>query len=233
MAGREGGAVAAAPLSGLLPTEFVLWDTEFTAWEGSWQRGWSEDWEHREIISIAAIRVKWATDAATGLPALLPLARISMFTKPHANPTLSEYITNLTGVTQADVDGGTDFISALEEFGSFCAAEEAGAPHLPQYGWGGDEPVEECVALHEGAGMTQFLWLQQVDTAPVFKQLLPDLDLAEYSSGTIHKAVGIPATGQTHEATWDCESQRLTLEHLARAVHGTGNVLGGSQTSKQ
>jgi len=41
-----------------------LWDTEFTAWEGSWQRGWSEDWEHREIISIAAIRVKWATDGA-------------------------------------------------------------------------------------------------------------------------------------------------------------------------
>ena len=38
--------------------EFVVFDTEFTAWEGSMQRQWSEPWEHREIIQIAAVKVQ-------------------------------------------------------------------------------------------------------------------------------------------------------------------------------
>ena len=38
--------------------EFVLFDLEFTAWEGSLERGWSEPWEAREIIQIGAVRVK-------------------------------------------------------------------------------------------------------------------------------------------------------------------------------
>ena len=37
--------------------EIILFDFEYTAWEGSWARKWSEPWEHREIIQIAAVRV--------------------------------------------------------------------------------------------------------------------------------------------------------------------------------
>eukprot|EP01052_Picozoa_sp_SAG31_P000560 SAG31_NODE_16_length_36206_cov_27.355728_29_plen_221_part_00 len=216
------GSKAASGLLGL-PAEFVLWDTEFTAWEGSWKRGWSEDWEHREIICIAAIRVRWdAVDNGGGgggtKPALRPLGRFSLFVRPHVNAELSDYITALTGITQADVDGGVELVPALESFRQakllsrfyatireirdfdreiygtnresvcinrqFCAQNDS---HLPQYCWGGDEPVEECIALHAGVNTAQFSWLQQVDIAPVFQQLLPEVDLDQYSSGTIHK----------------------------------------------
>ena len=78
-----------------------------------------------------------------------------------------------------------------------------------------DEPVEECIALHESASVGSFGWLAQVDIAPVFGGLLPEVVLAEHSSGTIHKAVGIPATGKTHDAMWDCESVRLCLPVFA------------------
>ena len=41
-----------------LPDTFIIFDTEFTAWEGSMQRGWSGQNEHREIVQISAIRIK-------------------------------------------------------------------------------------------------------------------------------------------------------------------------------
>ena len=36
----------------------ILFDTEFTAWPGSQKRGWSLPNEHREIIQIAAFKIK-------------------------------------------------------------------------------------------------------------------------------------------------------------------------------
>ena len=36
--------------------QIIIFDTEFTAWEGSAQRNWSFDWEYREIIQIAAVK---------------------------------------------------------------------------------------------------------------------------------------------------------------------------------
>ena len=36
--------------------EFAILDTEFTAWKGSLERGWSLNWERREIINMAAIK---------------------------------------------------------------------------------------------------------------------------------------------------------------------------------
>ena len=37
---------------------FVLYDTEYTSWEGSLQRGWSRPDEHRELVQLSAIRVR-------------------------------------------------------------------------------------------------------------------------------------------------------------------------------
>ena len=44
----------------------VVFDLEWTAWEGSIQRGWSEDWEHREIVQIGAVLV----DALAGFKSI-------------------------------------------------------------------------------------------------------------------------------------------------------------------
>ena len=40
----------------MIPSKFILFDTEFTAWEGSQNRNWSLCWEHRELISISALK---------------------------------------------------------------------------------------------------------------------------------------------------------------------------------
>ena len=41
-----------------LPDTFIIFDTEFTAWEGSQERKWSGENEFRELVQISAIRVK-------------------------------------------------------------------------------------------------------------------------------------------------------------------------------
>lgn len=42
----------------ILPDEFIIFDTEYTAWEGSNERNWSEGWEEKELVKIAAMKVK-------------------------------------------------------------------------------------------------------------------------------------------------------------------------------
>ena len=42
--------------------KIVVFDLEYTAWEGSMGRCWSEDWEHREIVQIGAVLVDAAAD---------------------------------------------------------------------------------------------------------------------------------------------------------------------------
>jgi len=40
-----------------LSNSFIIYDLEYTAWEGSINRNWSDDGEYKEIIEIGAIVV--------------------------------------------------------------------------------------------------------------------------------------------------------------------------------
>ena len=51
-------AVPAMAWDPLALNVFVLYDTEYTSWEGSLQRGWSRPDEHRELVQLSAIRVR-------------------------------------------------------------------------------------------------------------------------------------------------------------------------------
>ena len=94
--------------------DIVIFDLEFTAWEGSLERGWSEPWEAREIIQIGAVRVK--DDAK-----LTEVGRLVMLVTPTKNPQLSDYIIALTGIDQDAIDTeGFDFEEALDVFMDFC-----------------------------------------------------------------------------------------------------------------
>ena len=91
----------------------IVFDLEFTAWEGSWERDWSEDWEHREIVQIGAVLV----DAAAGFEQIDSFNR---FVQPNHNPQLSDYFMALTGIDQATVDSeGCVFAEAYPEFIQF------------------------------------------------------------------------------------------------------------------
>ena len=74
--------------------QIVIFDTEFTAWEGSMQRQWSLDWEHREIIQIAAVKVELTLSGAQ------VVSSFNTLVKTVINPTLSDYIIQLTGIEQ-------------------------------------------------------------------------------------------------------------------------------------
>jgi inhibitor of KinA sporulation pathway (predicted exonuclease) len=94
------------------PVHYVVYDLEYTAWPGSWERGWSAPGEHREIVQIGAVRV----DAAFG-----ELDSLCLLVRPRINPGLSEYFTALTGIAQADIDRlGLDFPEALAMLRAFA-----------------------------------------------------------------------------------------------------------------
>jgi inhibitor of KinA sporulation pathway (predicted exonuclease) len=110
----------------------VVYDLEYTAWEGSWARGWSGPGEHREIIQIGAVRL--SAD-------FTELAAIDVVVRPRINPLLSPYIMALTGLSQARLDAeGVDIAEAFARLAAFAA------PDLPLASNGIDSEIitENC-----------------------------------------------------------------------------------------
>eukprot|EP00746_Dinoflagellata_sp_MGD_P026366 gnl/MRDRNA2_/MRDRNA2_162136_c0_seq1.p1 gnl/MRDRNA2_/MRDRNA2_162136_c0~~gnl/MRDRNA2_/MRDRNA2_162136_c0_seq1.p1 ORF type:complete len:284 (+),score=57.11 gnl/MRDRNA2_/MRDRNA2_162136_c0_seq1:82-852(+) len=103
---------------------WVIYDLEWTTWEGTLQRSWSDPGEELEIVQIGACKV----DARQGL---CEIESLSILVKPALNSTLSAYFTNLTGITQKEVDElGVPFPEALDSFRKFAGV---GTPLLS---WG-------------------------------------------------------------------------------------------------
>jgi inhibitor of KinA sporulation pathway (predicted exonuclease) len=182
------------PLTGRL----VIYDTEFTAWEGSWQRGWSGMGEHRELIQIGAV----VLDGDNGFT---ELDSFDILLKPIWNPQLSDYIISLTGITQSMVDAhGTTVFKALSKFAKFCG-------DMPAYSYGNDADIlrENCDLNH----------LSHPAHPGGFADIRPYLDAvgvetSQYSSGTVHRAVGATMNGHVHNALFDVRSIATTLRIL-------------------
>lgn len=103
-----------------MSASLVIYDTEFTTWEGALQRRWSGPGEYREVVQIGALRV----DATS----LKPLATFDVLVRPVKNPVVSDYFTRLTGITQAQIeDQGIAFPDALARFRGFIGADPAAA----------------------------------------------------------------------------------------------------------
>lgn len=179
-------------------TSLIIFDTEFTAWEGSMQRNWSHDWEHREIIQIAAVKVVVSQSGATVVSSFNTLVR------PAINPTLSEYIIQLTGIEQQVLDNmGIDFQAALQQFCAFCQQGE-----LACYSWGNDKSILIDNCLLNG--------LQMPDFPAGFYNLHAmvrnkNVDGAHLCSGELAKHLGLDLHGHKHNALYDVRSIALAL----------------------
>lgn len=93
----------------------IVFDLEWTTWEGAWQRKWSGPGEHREIVQIGAVRV--AAD-------FTEMASLNLLVRPRLNSILSDYFIDLTGISQSDLDqNGVDIAEALARFEHFCGDE--------------------------------------------------------------------------------------------------------------
>ena len=179
--------------------EFVLFDLEFTAWEGSLERGWSEPWEAREIIQIGAVRVK--DDAK-----LTEVGRLVMLVTPVKNPQLSDYIIALTGIDQDAIDTeGFDFEEALDVFMDFCE----GARAILSYSGDPDVLVENC-KLH---GVKPPKWTRFAEISGVLGRRVGP-EFATSHSNQLPKLVGLEPDGKAHDAMDDSLAILSTLRVL-------------------
>lgn len=89
--------------------KIIIWDTEYTSWPGCQENGWdNEKEEYREIIQIGA--VKFDTSR------LEVLDGFDKAIRPQINPELSDYIKDLTGLSQKRIDEADKFETVLKAF---------------------------------------------------------------------------------------------------------------------
>jgi inhibitor of KinA sporulation pathway (predicted exonuclease) len=186
-----------------LDVPIILFDIEYTAWDGSKARQWSEPWEHREIIQIAALKV--APDQG-----VLEMGSFECLIKPKHNRVLSPYIINLTGITQADVETrGIGFAEASGAFFAFC---EDG--RIPSFCYGEEDPI----VFHENYQLNGIEPVVFPAGMHDIREILErgGIDTRLYTSGTVHQAVGAEFTLAAHNALNDVLSLAVTLRQLTR-----------------
>lgn len=188
-------------MDSLNPSHIVVYDTEYTAWDGSEARNWSEPWEHREIIQIAALKVD-ANNAYQEVDAFECVVR------PFYNPELSDYIIRLTGLTQTNIEQkGILFKHALHEFHKFCSY---GRAHI--YSWGGADHevlMENCQLC--GLSFPEFPG-GFFDIRKRFSSF--GINTASYNSGTVYQSAGLSLKGKQHNAMFDVRSMVASLAAL-------------------
>jgi hypothetical protein len=93
--------------------EIIIFDTEYTTWEGAQERKWLGANEYKEIIQIGALKVLW--------PEAQVIEDLCLTVKPKKNPILSRYCIDLTGISQEVLNThGIEFQRALKIFCDFC-----------------------------------------------------------------------------------------------------------------
>ena len=180
--------------------QIVIFDTEFTTWEGAMARKWSGPNEHREIVQIAAQMVDLETESV--------LDSFSCLVKPAVNSVLSDYFIHLTGITQAQIDtDGVSFKDAYETFDT----------------WTNNLPIF-CYArtLGESADRGVFeenIHLYNLETPldPSRYDILTGLfqsagvDTQKYSSGELYCFFNLELGGHVHNAMHDVDSLVASL----------------------
>ena len=186
-----------------LPKKFILFDTEFTAWEGSQERNWSLEWEHRELISVSALKVELKENK------LSIIEKFNCLIIPSINYRLSDYIMNLTGIKQIDIEKeGISFKEFIEKFYKF-------SDNLNLYSYGNDYvEIEENLNLNLIKTKKYYDWKNKFFDICVFLKK-NSIDTTKYTSGTVYKHFNIKPEKEikVHDAEWDTYSLYLTIKY--------------------
>lgn len=175
----------------------VVLDLEWTAWEGSTQRGWSGPGELREIVQAGAVRLNAGFREQAALEILI---------RPRSNPLLSEYFTTLTGITQARVDAeGVDVAQGLADLQSFIGDAAIVCSN------GRDrEVVEENCRLF---GLPSLSFARWLDVRPLLCETSGD---PTQVSGAVAQLFGLEPAGSAHHALSDARNVAAVLGLLYR-----------------
>ncbi|GHJ35983.1 exonuclease domain-containing protein [Streptomyces sp. TS71-3] len=182
---------------------FVVFDLEFTTWPGALEQDWAEPGQLREIVQIGALRL--GDDYSV-------LEEYEALVRPAANPRLSPYFTDLTGIDQATLDReGLPPAQAIGDFLGFCQGQA-----VLSYG-------NDMVVLGENVGWIRargeqvknsYLAANFLNVRPWLNTVAPAT--APVNVGRLWKVLGLPkpAAGAEHSALFDCYSFAAALRHL-------------------
>jgi len=173
----------------------VVYDLEFTAWDGSMAERWLRPGQFREVVQIGAVKL----DAVT----LDEVAEFEILVKPRLNPALSPYFESLTGVATAEVARrGVDFLDAYQRFVEFAA-------HAQTAAFGRDDLVfAENFALYG---------IRNPPPPPAYMNVAPWLranGLEPRHAGDVAEAAGANLPGHKHDALFDARSVALGIRTL-------------------
>lgn len=176
-----------------LPKEFVIYDTEYTAWEGSMARGWTGHGEERELVQLGAIKVRDLEEVDSLL----------LYVRPVFNPELSDYFTKLTGITQADIEErGSTFTLAYTQFRNWVDG-------WPCYAYGLDHEVlqrnHDLLETGQRLSRKQFFDIREYFQAA-------GIDTEAYMSSTLPEAFGLTPPPHGHDALNDARSILMALK---------------------
>lgn len=166
--------------------KIVIFDTEYTTWEGAQERKWSGSNEYREIVQIGAVKIDTNT--------LQELDSFLCFVKPIKNPKLSDFFITLTHITQNEVDEkGISFAYAVQKF--FEWSEE-----LNIYSFGADG-----IVMEENSALLQILFPFDAKRFYNIKNVFQahGIPTENYMSSTITEAFGKKSPFVGHDALND------------------------------
>ncbi len=175
----------------------VVFDLEYTAWEGSMARRWLAPGEYREVVQIGAVMVEAQSFA--------PLEEFQLLVRPRLNPELSPYFENLTGISNEAVKrDGIDFTEAYARFVAFAG----GAPLIA---YGRDDLVlTDNLRLYGIAGAPPLP--RHVNCGPWLGA--NGIDIRGAHACDVARLCGAPFEGRAHDALADARSVALGIAAL-------------------
>lgn len=174
----------------------VVYDLEFTAWDGSMARRWLAPGEFKEVVQIGAVKVT---------SAFSPIERFDCLIRPRLNPHLSDYLSKLTGITNEEVAArAVDFEEGYRRFVSFAGM-------LPIIAFGRDDLV-----LRENL---RLYGLHTVPSLPKVVDIRPwlienGIDIRGLHACDVGPAAGVPFDGHTHDGLADALSVASGIKAL-------------------
>jgi DNA polymerase III epsilon subunit-like protein len=172
----------------------VVFDLEFTAWQGSMASRWSRPGERTEVVQIGAVKL----DART----LAVVDEFDILVQPRLNPVLSDYLVELTAITNGALAArGVDFVVAYRAFLDFAGG-------APLWAYGRDDLIfEDNLKLYGWRGAFR---------APRYHNVIPwfvahGVELSGKRASDVPEAVGLAFEGHKHDALADARG-------VARAI---------------
>lgn len=181
--------------------KFIIIDTEYTSWEGSLEADWSGEGQYREVIQCAF------EVFTSGLS--MPVKRRCLYCKPRLNPILSDYIVDLTGISQSKIDESRVDIEDISYELKSLSAE--GFVFLS---WGNDlGVVAENLRLYDGQN-SQAVPLRWIDVRDILRAVGYNTD-GYFSSSSWQLVDCLPPRKLSgygpHNAAYDVEVIRNVL----------------------